>query len=189
MASQCYTTPHSCKHCQQIIFMPPDDTLHTREADIQSSVHSYDLLQWKSTFEVEWYELHQKAREGCLFYRFILSGLERIQKNRDKKRERRLFETSQASSPLDVESHVIDAYFDQHTVYFQPRLKKTISMWHTPFAPWAFNVCTQKGGHIFFRPSASLFPSPKTQLRAHLVILPFQSISKLAVGIILIVAW
>ncbi|PMD32227.1 HET-domain-containing protein [Hyaloscypha variabilis F] len=90
-----YTTPHSCQHCEGIVLSLPEDNpdlqnaLEPRQSRLLLNAlralrgDDPDLKALERAFllEVNMQDLRKFKLDGCLFYAFILTGLEEFERN------------------------------------------------------------------------------------------------------------
>jgi hypothetical protein len=98
-----YTNPHSCPHCEGILLSRPEDhpDLHEGSEPRQSllllkvlrSLRDKDpvlkTLEGAFFLEVDLEQLSQFVSDGCLFYKFISTGLDDVDKYQEYDRRRR----------------------------------------------------------------------------------------------------
>ena len=95
MASSSYTTPHSCAHCEQLVLVRPEDdpALHNGAAPgrpllllsllggVPGVSRLIQDLQQTFLFETERTALARYVADGCAFYQFVATGLEKARRD------------------------------------------------------------------------------------------------------------
>ena len=122
-----YTTPHSCQHCEGIVLSRPEDNpdLHNALEPRQPLLllnalralrgdGDPDLKALERTFllEVDMQDLRRFKLDGCLFYAFILTGLEKLKRKRDLSR----FDKAGVLGSEETSRHVISIKLEDDAV-------------------------------------------------------------------------